>query len=49
MIRLAGTRLDSAVLLDADGSDESLGALDLADPFRVGAAQPAKADPGVPE
>jgi capsular polysaccharide biosynthesis protein len=49
MIRLAGTRLDSAVLLDADRSDESLGALDLADPFRVAAAQPGKADPGVPK
>jgi hypothetical protein len=28
MLRLAGTRLDSAVLLGADTSDESLGAVD---------------------
>jgi hypothetical protein len=49
MVRLAGTRLDSAVLIGADRSDASLGALDLAQPFRVGASQPASADGGVPE
>ena len=31
MIRLAGTRLDSAVLIGADKTDESLGVPDLAD------------------
>jgi hypothetical protein len=31
MIRLAGTRLDSVVLIGADESDESLGATDPAD------------------
>ena len=31
MIRLAGTRLDSIVLIGADNSDESFGAADLAD------------------
>ena len=31
MIRLAGTRLDSAILIGADKSDESLGVMDPAD------------------
>ena len=31
MIRLAGTRLDSVVLIGADKTDESLGVLDSAD------------------
>jgi capsular polysaccharide biosynthesis protein len=44
MIRLAGIRLDSAVLIDADRSDESLGTLDLI-PASVGGA----AKPGEPE
>ena len=39
MIRLAGTRLDSAVLLGADKSDDSLGVADPAD-------QPALIGPG---
>jgi hypothetical protein len=30
MIRLSGTRLDSAILIDADRSDKSLGVIDLA-------------------
>ena len=33
MIRLAGTRLDSVVLLDADKDDESLGAIQAPDQF----------------
>ena len=33
MIRLAGTRLDSVVLLDADKNDESLGAIHVLDEF----------------
>jgi capsular polysaccharide biosynthesis protein len=49
MIRLAGTRLDSAVLIGADMSDASLGSLDLAQPFRGGAGQSASPDGGVPE
>ena len=35
MIRLAGTRLDSGVLLGADDTDESLGVSDLADPMLI--------------
>ena len=38
MIRLAGTRLDSVVLIGADRSDESLGFTDLADQPAVGQA-----------
>lgn len=49
MVRLAGTRLDSAVLIGADRSDESLGVLDIADSFRVGASQPGTPDRGVTE
>ena len=33
MIRLAGTRLDSVVLLDADKNDESLGTMHVPDEF----------------
>ncbi len=33
MIKLAGTRLDSVVLLDADKNDESLGAIHVSDGF----------------
>jgi capsular polysaccharide biosynthesis protein len=49
MVRLSGTRLDSVVLIGADRSDASLGILDLAEPFRVGASQSANPDRGVPE
>lgn len=43
MIRLAGTRLDSAILIGADRNDESLGIIDSARPT-VGAAQPGKSE-----
>lgn len=50
MVRLAGTRLDSAVLLGADTSDESLGTLDPADdPYRVGAGQRGAPERGTPK
>jgi capsular polysaccharide biosynthesis protein len=43
MIRLAGTRLDSAILIGADRSDASLGVLDLAHPYvTVGQSGPPK-------
>jgi capsular polysaccharide biosynthesis protein len=45
MIRLAGTRFDSAVLLGADRSDASLGLLDLVRPSRDGAAERQPGDP----
>ena len=51
MIRLAGTRLDSAILLGADRSDASLGVLDLAHPYVV-AGQPGPqkgAGDGIPD
>ncbi len=51
MIRLAGTRLDSAILLGADRSDASLGVLDLAHPYVVaGQSGPQKsAGNGIPD
>ena len=51
MIRLAGTRLDSAILIGADRSDVSLGVLDLAHPYVV-AGQPGpqkSAGDGIPD
>jgi hypothetical protein len=51
MVRLAGTRLDSAILLGADRSDASLGVLDLAHPYVVAAqSAPQKgAGDGIPD
>ena len=43
MIRLAGMRLDSAVLIGADRNDESLGALDVAHPVMDLDIRPAAA------
>lgn len=50
MIRLAGTRLDSGILIGADRSDASLGVLDLAHPYAgVGQSGPPKrAGDGLP-
>ena len=36
MIRLAGIRLDSVIVVDADKDDESLGALSVPDEFTSG-------------
>ncbi len=49
MIRLAGTRLDSAVLLGADRSDASLGVMDRAHPFGGGSQPGTPEREGVPE
>jgi capsular polysaccharide biosynthesis protein len=50
MIRLAGTRLDSAILIGLDRSDQSLGVMDGAHPTLVGAAhgESERRDDGVP-
>jgi capsular polysaccharide biosynthesis protein len=45
MVRLAGARFDSAVLLGADRSDASLGLLDLVRPSRDRAAEREPGDP----
>jgi hypothetical protein len=49
MIRLAGTRLDSAILLGADRSDASLGVMDRAHPFGGGSQPGTPEREGVPE
>jgi capsular polysaccharide biosynthesis protein len=40
LIRVAGTRLDSAVMIGADSNDDSLGKVDPAHPFHAGAGAP---------